>query len=155
MLVDLINAVRYPAPAIESIEILNPEIAPEAIEGKLIVLDLLARDETGRRFNVEMQVRRLPAQSRRGVFHLARVMAGQLEAGENYTVLEPVIGIHLLDFDLFEDGRQNMCDGCPDAIFHKGKMVWSCRVDELEKFGGFISCSPRGCCGGKARRSRA
>ena len=109
MLVDLINAVRYPAPAIESIEILNPEIAPEAIEGKLIVLDLLARDETGRRFNVEMQVRRLPAQSRRGVFHLARVMAGQLEAGENYTVLEPVIGIHLLDFDLF--------DNWPDQAF--------------------------------------
>ncbi len=57
--------------------------------------------------------------------------------------------------DLFEDGRQNMCDGCPDAIFHKGKMVWSCRVDELEKFGGFISCSPRGCCGGKGQEAQA
>ena len=45
--------------------------------------------------------------------------------------------------DLFEDGRQNMCDGCPDAIAYKGKMVWSCRVDELEKFGCFIQCSPR------------
>ena len=45
--------------------------------------------------------------------------------------------------DLFEDGRQNMCDGCPDAIHHDGKMVWSCRVDELEKFGCFVSCAPR------------
>lgn len=53
--------------------------------------------------------------------------------------------------DLFDDGRQNMCDGCPDAILHDGKMVWSCRVDELEKFGAFIQCAPRGgCCGGKA-----
>ncbi len=51
--------------------------------------------------------------------------------------------------DLFDDGRQNMCDGCPDAILHDGKMVWSCRVDELEKFGSFIQCAPRGCCGGK------
>uniref|UniRef100_I2PYC1 Radical SAM superfamily enzyme n=1 Tax=Desulfovibrio sp. U5L TaxID=596152 RepID=I2PYC1_9BACT len=52
--------------------------------------------------------------------------------------------------DLFADGRQNMCDGCPDAILHDGKMVWSCRVDELEKFGAFIQCVPRGtCCGGQ------
>lgn len=45
--------------------------------------------------------------------------------------------------DLFDDGRQNMCDGCPDAIPYKGRLVWSCRVDELEKFGSFIQCSPR------------
>lgn len=44
--------------------------------------------------------------------------------------------------DLFADGRQNMCDGCPDAIHHDGKMVWSCRVDELEKFGCFVTCAP-------------
>jgi MoaA/NifB/PqqE/SkfB family radical SAM enzyme len=51
--------------------------------------------------------------------------------------------------DLLDDGRQDMCDGCPDSIFHDGKMVWSCRVDELEKFGSFIQCAPRGgCCGG-------
>ncbi|UJX42114.1 radical SAM protein [Desulfovibrio sp. JY] len=51
--------------------------------------------------------------------------------------------------DLLDDGRQDMCDGCPDSIFHDGKMVWSCRVDELEKFGAFIQCAPRGgCCGG-------
>jgi MoaA/NifB/PqqE/SkfB family radical SAM enzyme len=48
--------------------------------------------------------------------------------------------------DLLDDGRQNMCDGCPDAIAYKGKLVWSCRVDELEKFGSFIQCAPRGCC---------
>ena len=53
--------------------------------------------------------------------------------------------------DLFEDGRQNMCDGCPDAILHKGRMVWSCRVDELEKYGAYITCTPRGgCCGSAA-----
>ena len=45
--------------------------------------------------------------------------------------------------DVSSDGRQNMCDGCPDAILHKGRMVWSCRVDELEKYGAFITCTPR------------
>jgi uncharacterized Fe-S cluster-containing radical SAM superfamily protein len=57
--------------------------------------------------------------------------------------------------DLFEDGRQNMCDGCPDAILHKGRMVWSCRVDELEKYGTFISCTPRGGCCGTAKAAKA
>ncbi|THB65281.1 MAG: radical SAM protein [Desulfovibrio sp.] len=44
--------------------------------------------------------------------------------------------------DVFEDGRQSMCDGCPDAIYYKGRLVWSCRVDELEKFGAFIEACP-------------
>jgi organic radical activating enzyme len=57
--------------------------------------------------------------------------------------------------DLFDDGRQNMCDGCPDAIVHDGKLVWSCRVDELEKFGAFIQCAPRGCCGSGAAPATA
>ncbi|GFK95751.1 7-carboxy-7-deazaguanine synthase [Fundidesulfovibrio magnetotacticus] len=58
--------------------------------------------------------------------------------------------------DVSEDGRQNMCDGCPDAILHKGRMVWSCRVDELEKYGTFITCTPRGgCCGGGQKAAPA
>ncbi|MBN2139785.1 MAG: radical SAM protein [Desulfovibrionaceae bacterium] len=40
--------------------------------------------------------------------------------------------------DVLTDGRQSMCDGCPDAIPYKGRLVWSCRLDELERFGGFI-----------------
>ena len=44
LLLDLINAVRGHLPAIENIEILNPAIPPEALKGKAIVLDLLARE---------------------------------------------------------------------------------------------------------------
>jgi hypothetical protein len=45
--------------------------------------------------------------------------------------------------DLFDDGGQNMCDGCPDAILHDGKLVWSCRVDEIEKMGGYLTGVPK------------
>lgn len=41
--------------------------------------------------------------------------------------------------DVLADGRQSMCDGCPDILPYKGRLVWSCRVDELEKFGGFVT----------------
>ena len=109
LLLDLINAVRGHLPAIEDIEILNPAIPPEALKGKAIVLDLLARDSSGRRFNVEMQVRRQLALPRRGVFYLSRVASGQLEAGEHYASLAPVIGIHLLDFVYFPERPGKAC----------------------------------------------
>jgi len=45
--------------------------------------------------------------------------------------------------DIFTDGRISMCDGCPDSMVYNGRMVWKCRVDELQKFGGFIQFGPR------------
>jgi len=44
--------------------------------------------------------------------------------------------------DIMSDGRQSMCDGCPDILPYKGRLVWSCRVDELEKFGAFVTLTP-------------
>jgi hypothetical protein len=45
--------------------------------------------------------------------------------------------------DVLEDGRQAMCDGCPDSVFHKGRILWKCRLDEVQKFGDFISSVPK------------
>ncbi len=52
--------------------------------------------------------------------------------------------------DMLEDGRQSMCDGCPDVTVHDGKLVWSCRLEEYRKYGGLVQCVPKqqGC--GKA-----
>jgi pyruvate-formate lyase-activating enzyme len=45
--------------------------------------------------------------------------------------------------DLLEDGRQNMCDGCPDMTVHDGRLVWSCRLEELKQFGCWVNTAPR------------
>jgi hypothetical protein len=45
--------------------------------------------------------------------------------------------------DLLEDGRQNMCDGCPDVTVHEGKLVWSCRLEEYRKYGGLVQSVPK------------
>jgi organic radical activating enzyme len=55
--------------------------------------------------------------------------------GQAIMVIQPI--------DVFEDGRQNMCDGCPDILPYGERLVWSCRVDELEKFGGFVASIPK------------
>ncbi len=42
------------------------------------------------------------------------------------------------------DGEANMCDGCPDMTVHDGKLVWSCRLDELKRHGTLLHCVPKG-----------
>jgi Radical SAM superfamily/4Fe-4S single cluster domain len=46
--------------------------------------------------------------------------------------------------DVMEDGECNMCDGCPDMTVHEGKLAWSCRLDELKRFGCFLRPVPKG-----------
>ncbi len=59
LLVALINDVRFDERPVVSVDLLNPEITPEELNGKFIVLDLLAVDEQGQRFNIEMQMRKV------------------------------------------------------------------------------------------------
>jgi predicted transposase/invertase (TIGR01784 family) len=103
LLAELINAVRSTAPPVQVIEVLNPTVTPEELTGKFIVLDVLAQDDTGRRYNIEMQARRDIDWSARSVYYLARTLTQQLDGGDDYTRLRAAIGIHLLDFDLYTD----------------------------------------------------
>ncbi len=45
--------------------------------------------------------------------------------------------------DILADGKQAMCDGCPDAMYYKGKLLWKCRLDEVQKFGDFLQHVPK------------
>jgi len=103
LLVSLINAIRDRESPIASLEILNPSIDPQTLSGKHIVLDVLAVDVEGRRFNVEMQVQRHRAWGSRSLYYLAKLLSGQLKSGEGYESLRPVVGIHIMDFDYFKE----------------------------------------------------
>jgi pyruvate-formate lyase-activating enzyme len=45
--------------------------------------------------------------------------------------------------DILEDGRQNMCDSCPDVTLWNNRLVWSCRMEELNMFGCWVQCHPK------------
>jgi hypothetical protein len=45
--------------------------------------------------------------------------------------------------DILPDGRQSMCDGCPDVTVHDGQLVWSCRLEEYRTYGGLVSSVPK------------
>jgi hypothetical protein len=64
--------------------------------------------------------------------------------------LDPLPRLHLQSVmiiqpaDVLADGRMNMCDACPDVTVHEGELVWSCRLEERKKFGGFVRGVPKG-----------
>ncbi|KPJ99302.1 MAG: hypothetical protein AMS20_15740 [Gemmatimonas sp. SG8_28] len=45
--------------------------------------------------------------------------------------------------DILPDGRQNMCDGCPDMTVWNGRLAWSCRLEECLHFGDFVRTTRR------------
>ncbi|TEA79923.1 Rpn family recombination-promoting nuclease/putative transposase [Allopusillimonas ginsengisoli] len=102
LLTDLINAVLYPASPIVVQRVLNPHILPADLTGKNVVLDILAEDAQGQRVGVEMQLRRYLHWPQRNIYGVARTLAGQLQAGQDYQQLKPAIGISLLVHDLFD-----------------------------------------------------
>ena len=54
---------------------------------------------------------------------------------QSFMIIQPV--------NLLEDGRQDMCDSCPDITVHEGKLVWSCRLEEMNNFNTFLQTVPR------------
>ena len=54
---------------------------------------------------------------------------------QSFMIIQPV------NFEA--DGRQDMCDSCPDITVHNGKLVWSCRMEELNNFGAFVQTVPK------------
>ena len=54
---------------------------------------------------------------------------------QSFMIIQPV------NFET--DGRQDMCDSCPDITVHDGKLVWSCRMEELNDFGAFVQTVPK------------
>ena len=45
--------------------------------------------------------------------------------------------------DVLPDGRQNMCDGCPDMTVWNGRLTWSCRLEEPMRYGDFARTVPK------------
>jgi len=41
------------------------------------------------------------------------------------------------------DGREDMCDACPDITVHNGRLVWSCRLEEMNTYDCFYTMVPK------------
>jgi predicted transposase/invertase (TIGR01784 family) len=97
LLNDLVNVVRGDAAPLTLTKVLNPNILPEDITGKEIILDILAVDDQGRNVDVEVQVNSQSHYPARALYYAARTFVDQLAEGENYGKLRSVVGVHILD----------------------------------------------------------
>jgi predicted transposase/invertase (TIGR01784 family) len=88
---------------IAEIDILNPYQTPSLQDFKGSILDIRAKDKRGVTFIVEMQVAQVTGDRKRFQYYAAKAYASQIERGEKYPVLNPVILIAILDYEMFED----------------------------------------------------
>ena len=105
ILIDLIHSVLKLSPddEIASVEILNPFTMKEREDDKRSILDVKARDQKGRQFNVEMQMIPWASLPQRLLYYWSRLYQEQLRKGEDYHELHPTISICFLDAALYRE----------------------------------------------------
>lgn len=103
LLVHVLNAVLRPGPGarVEALEFLNPFTEKEKLDDKLAVVDVKARDQAGRLFNVEMQMIPRLHFPRRLLYYWSKIYSQQLQEGDNYKLLRPTVTICFVNAVLF------------------------------------------------------
>ena len=95
----MLDSVLNPPPGhhIREIELLNPFNPKEALDDKLSILDIKARDEIGRQFNIEMQMLAFPHYPKRILYYACKLHQQQFHEGHDYLELMPTVSISFLN----------------------------------------------------------
>ena len=104
--IHFLNAVMQLERPITWVEILNPIQGKDRSEEKLVVLDVLAKDRDGRRYNIEMQTTLPTSLGQRLTYYNCLNYVRQLGEGEPYRVLRPAVSICVLDRVLFQQADE-------------------------------------------------
>lgn len=101
----LMEAVLDPAPwtGPVDLEFLNPYTEPMAIDDKLSILDIKARDDHGRLFNLEMQIVASASLPQRILYYWSLLYGSQLQRGDDYGLLQPTFSICFVNGRIFPD----------------------------------------------------
>ena len=107
ILISFLNAMLYEGnPTIQTLSIIDPYQAPR-IEGiKDSYLDVKATLADGRVVIIEMQVLNVLGFKKRVLYNAAKAFSTQLEVGDDYTLLNPVIALTITDFEMFEHSNK-------------------------------------------------
>ena len=104
ILISFLNAMIYDGnPTIEDLEIINPNLPPKITGLKDTYLDVKARLADGTLVIIEMQVLNVESFGKRVLYNAAKTYASQLQKGQGYRMLQPVIALTLTDFEMFEN----------------------------------------------------
>lgn len=103
LVMSLLNALLplEPEQEITDIEYLTSEMIPENPFRKNSIVDVRCKDKKGRQFLVEMQMIWSPEFKQRVLFNASKAYVRQMNAGEQYELLQPVYSLNLVN-DVFE-----------------------------------------------------
>ena len=107
ILISFLNAVMKlkDNDAIADVEILNPYQLPIIKNLKASIIDVKARDKKGKTYIIEMQVAEPDGLDKRLLYYASKEYSQQIESGEFYTKLKPVIFIGIFDFKFTERNK--------------------------------------------------
>jgi predicted transposase/invertase (TIGR01784 family) len=106
ILISFLNAMIYDGnPTIADLEIINPNLPPRVEGLKDTYLDVKAKLADGTIVIIEMQVLNVESFGQRVLYNAAKTYAFQLQKGEGYRMLKPVIALTLTDFEMFENSE--------------------------------------------------
>ena len=102
ILISFLNAMIYDGnPTIQDLEIINPNLPPKITGLKDTYLDVKARLADGTLVIIEMQVLNVEFFGKRVLYNAAKTYVSQLQKGQGYGMLKPVIALTLTDFEMF------------------------------------------------------
>ncbi len=105
LLIHFLNAILEPEKGslIKDVLITNPYNEREFIGDKLTIVDVKAIDEKGVHYQIEIQLAIHAALIARILYTWSSLYRSQIQEGEHYQKLKPVISIWILDGTLFEN----------------------------------------------------
>lgn len=98
LLISLINSIVSQEDQVKEVTLLNPYNPKNFRNDKLSILDIKAKGEDSKRFNIEIQISDEADYDKRALYYWAKLYTEQLKVAEDYSLLSKAIGIHILNF---------------------------------------------------------
>ncbi len=147
LLIHFLNSLLGPRAGIDvtEVELLNPYNQRDLLDDKLTEVDVKACDNEGRVYQIEVQLVLGGHITRRMVYTWSSVMAKQIEKGNEFYEVQPVIGIWLFKRDLFKGGSP----ACFFQWYDRDEGTLLTAEDyliaiELDKWAGLLNRGDRG-----------
>ncbi|MDY6802825.1 MAG: Rpn family recombination-promoting nuclease/putative transposase [Cyanobacteriota bacterium] len=107
ILISFLNAIIYQEKnIIKSLKIINPYNPGATATIKDTYLDVKAVLDNGSTVIIEMQALNVEDFEKRVVYNFSKAYSNQLDTGEKYSLLQPVIALTITDFVLFKKTKQ-------------------------------------------------
>jgi len=123
LLISLINAIIPEEEHITELELKKPYNLSDYQAGKMSILDIKAKEKTGRWINVEMQIGDDLYFDKRAIYYWSKLVTEQLSEGHMYKELQKTISINILGFNFVPD----------DSVYHNCYKIINTRTKEDDK----------------------